>query len=109
APVITATAVSPICAKARIVHAMTLPNMSTRAEVDASRISTIRDCFSSTTEDAIVFPNVMAAMKNTSPSPRPLKERSEERRGGEEGRDRRERCDQGQRRGKGSRIMRRGE
>src|SRR5699024_1761677 len=74
APVITATAVSPICAKARIVHAMTLPNMSTRAEVDASRISTIRDCFSSTTEDAIVFPNVMAAMKNTSPSPRPMKE-----------------------------------
>jgi hypothetical protein len=73
APARTATAVSPICAKARIVHAMTLPNMSTRAEVDASRISTIRDCFSSTTDEAIVFPNVIAAMKNTRPRPSPMK------------------------------------
>ena len=52
---------------------MTLPNMSTRAEVDASRISTIRDCFSSTTDEAIVFPNVIAAMKNTRPRPSPMK------------------------------------
>ena len=73
APARTAIAVSPICAKARIVHAMTLPNMSTRAEVDASRISTIRDCFSSTTDEAIVFPNVIAAMKNTRPRPSPMK------------------------------------
>ena len=72
APMRTETAVRPICAKARIEHAMTLPNISTLAEVDASRISTIRDCFSSTTDEAIVVPKVTADMKNTRPRPSPI-------------------------------------
>ncbi|VEW15012.1 Uncharacterised protein [Brevibacterium casei] len=72
APTRTATAVSAICANARIEHAMTLPNMSTFAEAEARRISTIRDCFSSTTEDAIVTPKVIAELRKMSPRPSPM-------------------------------------
>ncbi len=48
---------------------MTLPVSSARAETVDSRISTMRVCFSSTTDCAIVLPNVIADMKNTRPKP----------------------------------------
>ena len=48
----------------------TLPASSARAGIAAIRISMTRVCFSSTTDWAIVVPNVIAAAKNTMPNPR---------------------------------------
>ena len=49
------------------------PASRARTGIVASRISTIRVCFSSTTLWAIVVPNVIADMKNTSPKPSAMK------------------------------------
>jgi hypothetical protein len=58
-----------ICAIARMVFPMTLPARSARTGMAEIRISTTRVCFSSTTLCAIVPPNMLAAMRNTTPKP----------------------------------------
>jgi hypothetical protein len=61
--------ISAICPNARIEVPRTLPASSARVGIAAMRISITRVCFSSTTDWAIVMPNVSADAKNTSPKP----------------------------------------
>ena len=66
-PVEAIAAITTTCARARIELPRIFPASSVCAETVASRISTMRVCFSSTTLCAMVVPKVIALIMKTSP------------------------------------------
>jgi hypothetical protein len=69
----TVAAMARICASAAAELPMIFPVSSALEEMLASRISTMRVCFSSTTELAMPMPKTMAAIIHTMPKPIPRK------------------------------------
>ena len=68
-PPMTVAAMARICASAAAELPMIFPVSSAFEEMLASRISTMRVCFSSTTELAMPMPKSMTAINHTMPKP----------------------------------------